>query len=337
MSVRLFYLCLFTLTTLGFAYGEGEVAPKLWSEGVDAYKKNDWELAVKKWSALNRVRKEHPGTHYNLGCAYFQLKKFKEARDAFERGRAIKSDSALQFKLLFNLGRVNSDESELLRESKPLLALERLKSAIVNFRQSLAIDRANKDAAHNLEMLMKRYQQQWKQSQKARDEKKASENREEQSKELEKLKREQEEQAKKNKESEGKAQQESAKKKQEELSKRTQKQLDKMSQQADSQNQAARQSLQRAREAQKAAEEALSKGEKQEAAEKQREAAKALADAAEQMKNAQRDKQPKEANEPSLAQQAKDALNQEKKNKKRRAQRLRQLKRQGIKPVEKDW
>lgn len=337
MSVRPFYLWIFYMVTLGVANAQGDVGPDLWREGVEAYEKSDWGLAATKWSALSRVRKEHPGTQYNLGCAYYQLKKYKEARDAFERGRALKPDSDLEFNLLFNLGRVNSDESELLKKSKPLLALERLKSAIVNFRQSLAIKRANKDAAHNLELLMSRYQQQWKQSQKARDEKKAKENQKKQSKELENLQREQEEQAKKNKESEGKEQEGQAKRKQEELSKRTQTQLDKMSQQADAKNQAARQSLQRAREAQKEAEKALSEGARKEAAEKQKEAAKALADAAEQMKNDQREKQSSEAKEPSMAQQAKDALDQEKKNKKRRAQLLRQLKRQGIKPVEKDW
>ncbi|MDF1664834.1 MAG: DUF4175 family protein [Planctomycetota bacterium] len=334
-SARTLLILLIGLSSICVA-DDGELS---WNEAQSDYQDKKWKEAADKFESLSKREIDHPGIQYNLGCAYFRLKKYEAARGAFEKARKLNPSKKLTLKLLFNLGCANFAESEILLKSKPIKSLERLKSAIVNFRQAIAIDSKDLDAIHNLEWSLKTYQKAWKESQKAREEKKAEDERKKQAKDLEDLKKEQEKLSKENQsEKNGLEQEKQAKEKQEKLSQKTKNQLKKMQKQADPKNEGAKESLERAQRAQKEAEKALKKGDKKTAAQKQREASDALADAANKLRDANAKQKPGEAKEDeSMAKEAKDALQQEKANKKRRAQLLRQLNHRGLKPVEKDW
>lgn len=336
MNVKAWTLPLIIAATSSVCFGETDQSR--WTAAQEEYKNQKWQAAAGQFAALSKQHKEHPGLRYNLGCAYFRLKKYPKARAAFEAGRLLKPSKRLELKLLFNLGCVNFAEGKSLVESKPMKGLERLKSAIVNFRQVIKLSPKDLDAIHNLEFAMKAYSQAWKKAQEARAKKKADDQKKQQSKDLEKLKKDQEKLSQENKEEEqSQSKRENARKKQEQLSKKTKDQLDKMQKEGKTEDQGARESLKKARDAQKAAEEAMKKGDSAEAAKQQERAAKALGDAADQLKIPNNKEKGEAKAEESMAKEAKDALQQEKANKKRRAQLLRQLNRQGIKPVEKDW
>src|SRR2546422_4078407 len=53
------------------------------AKGLESYKSGNYQDAVKSYKQAVKLKKDYAEAHYNLGDAYFQLKQYKQAIDAY--------------------------------------------------------------------------------------------------------------------------------------------------------------------------------------------------------------------------------------------------------------
>ena len=57
--------------------------------GNEAYRRNDWELAAKRYAAAAVQAPEDPAAYYGLGMALSKLGRDEQAREAYSRARDL--------------------------------------------------------------------------------------------------------------------------------------------------------------------------------------------------------------------------------------------------------
>lgn len=104
LRTSLFFTIIILLSIpVGFAAGAGQTANKMFKRGTNAFAKGDYEQAAEFFKAAKRSGLNTIALHYNLGVTYFRLKRYREARQEFERLTADSGTAALAH---YNLGRI---------------------------------------------------------------------------------------------------------------------------------------------------------------------------------------------------------------------------------------
>ena len=80
---------------------DSEKVDELFSRGVEAYKAQNYEEAIKYFEAVFKVNPNHTSTHYNLGLAYANLGRYAEAVEAYKQAIRINPNDSYAH---YNLG-----------------------------------------------------------------------------------------------------------------------------------------------------------------------------------------------------------------------------------------
>lgn len=129
--------------------------------GNRAYRAGDYSKAVKRYrEAL--ARKATPGLHYNLGTALLGTGELGDASDELSTALDAR-DPELRARVFYNLGNANlrsagSGDADNAR---------RLRAAIDAYRRSLLLEPGQADARWNLELALRRLQEEERRSQQA--------------------------------------------------------------------------------------------------------------------------------------------------------------------------
>jgi Ca-activated chloride channel family protein len=138
------------------------------ARGRDKYLAGEFEEALDDFESALVRDPEDPLVSLAVGETLFQLERYEEALAEFERTVSLTDDHELKAEALYNAG------TTLLAAGDPGKAVEKL-------RGSLAVDAHQDDALHNLEVALRRLQQQQQQEQEQQDQ--DQENKEEQDQE----------------------------------------------------------------------------------------------------------------------------------------------------------
>ncbi|MGQ0508705.1 MAG: vWA domain-containing protein [Myxococcaceae bacterium] len=115
--------------------------PKV-DEGTAAYEAGRYEEALKAFDEAKRALPSSAAVEFNRGNALFRLGRHEEARAAFERAQETDKGSLKQ-KAYYNLGNT-------------LAQLNKAKEAIAAYRKALLMDPKDRDARHNLEVVLRK-------------------------------------------------------------------------------------------------------------------------------------------------------------------------------------
>ncbi|MCX6358108.1 MAG: tetratricopeptide repeat protein [Candidatus Aureabacteria bacterium] len=174
-------------------------------QGNELYKRGDYEGALKKYTEATTESPGTPELYYNIGDALYNLSKFKEASELFNKV-APAGDQALRSRSLYNMGNAR------YRIWKPGEDTSALKEAAEAYVKSLEANPRDRDAKYNLEYVLKQIkQQEKKQEQQQKDQK----NKEQEKKEQEKKRQEKKEQKDQKEKEEQKEEKKEEKKEQE--------------------------------------------------------------------------------------------------------------------------
>jgi tetratricopeptide (TPR) repeat protein len=125
-----------------FAQNANEAIKK----GNDAYKKNDYETATKKYGEVVQENENNATAQFNLGNALYKTEKKDDAINAFEKANATLAKPAEKSNALYNKGVV-------------LQGNKKLEECIVSYKNALKLNPNNEDARHNLQLALKKQQQ----------------------------------------------------------------------------------------------------------------------------------------------------------------------------------
>jgi tetratricopeptide (TPR) repeat protein len=125
-----------------FAQNANETIKK----GNDAYKKNDFETATKKYGEVVQKNENNATAQFNLGNALYKTEKKDDAVNAFEKANATLIKPAEKSNALYN-------KAVVLQNNK------KLEDCILSYKNALKLDPNNEDARHNLQLALKKQQQ----------------------------------------------------------------------------------------------------------------------------------------------------------------------------------
>jgi tetratricopeptide (TPR) repeat protein len=125
-----------------FAQNANETMKK----GNDAYKKNDFETATKKYGEVVQKNENNATAQFNLGNALYKTEKKDDAINAFEKANTTLAKPAEKSNALYNKGVV-------------LQGNKKLEECIVSYKNALKLNPNNEDARHNLQLALKKQQQ----------------------------------------------------------------------------------------------------------------------------------------------------------------------------------
>jgi tetratricopeptide (TPR) repeat protein len=125
-----------------FAQNANETIKK----GNDAYKKNDYETATKKYGEVVQKNENNATAQFNLGNALYKTEKKDDAVNTFEKAAITFSKPAEKSNALYN-------KAVVLQNNK------KLEECILNYKNALKLNPNNEDARHNLQLALKKQQQ----------------------------------------------------------------------------------------------------------------------------------------------------------------------------------
>ncbi len=125
-----------------FAQNANETIKK----GNDAYKKTDYETATKKYGEVVQKNENNATAQFNLGNALYKTEKKEDAVNAFEKANKTLVKPAEKSNALYNKGVV-------LQNNK------KLEDCILSYKNALKLNPTNEDARHNLQLALKKQQQ----------------------------------------------------------------------------------------------------------------------------------------------------------------------------------
>jgi tetratricopeptide (TPR) repeat protein len=125
-----------------FAQNANETIKK----GNDAYKKNDYETATKKYGEVVQKNENNATAQFNLGNALYKTEKKEDAVNAFEKANTTLVKPTEKSNALYNKGVV-------LQNNK------KLEDCILSYKSALKLNPNNEDARHNLQLALKKQQQ----------------------------------------------------------------------------------------------------------------------------------------------------------------------------------
>lgn len=146
-------------------------------EGMEAYKKDDFDKAVEKFSAATEALKNAETEElsaiaaFNLACAYQRKGDTANARDQYLKAGLAK-DKKIAAEAHYNLGVLSADAARAAAGEKPEEVppekreeiLKSLKDAVGSFRQALNAKKDHTEARKNLELVLqwiKVYSDKW--------------------------------------------------------------------------------------------------------------------------------------------------------------------------------
>ncbi|MCP4346059.1 MAG: tetratricopeptide repeat protein [Desulfobacterales bacterium] len=110
-------------------------------DGLDAYKKGEYEKALKLFIDAQLEDPDKPEILYNIGNAYYKTGDYDSAANSFKQ--ALKSeDKRLRQKAYYNLGNSNFKKDDL-------------ENAIKNYEEAVKLDSNDENAKQNLEFAKK--------------------------------------------------------------------------------------------------------------------------------------------------------------------------------------
>lgn len=339
----------------GAAYADS--VRKLIGEGNSAYAKELYDDALSAYEEASVERPESPHIYFNKGAVYYRKGDYEKAKEAFDNAAMKSKDLRLEAKARYNLGNCEFREAQRQQDSDLQKAVEAYQRSITHYQSALKLDPQMKDAAHNIEVtrlivkdLLDKINKQKKEQEKQQQAQKQI------AEKLKELAERQQALADKSKDADEdklddmKKEQNSVKTETEQLAKKMADQKQAQQQQQPSPMDKAQQHVENATKNQQQAERELDKkqldkthDEQQKAANELKEALKSLSDQQKEDQQQQQQKQqPKEQKEQQDQEQqqaqaapdktARDILNDEKENRKRRA-----VQQGSYRAVEKDW
>ncbi len=139
VAVTLLFLC-FSFSAL--AQKENEVIKK----GNDAYKKADYQTAAKNYEAATKKNEKNVTAQYNLGNALYKSDKKEAAVQAYEKAEIIATKPVEKSNASYN-------KAVVFQNNK------KLEECINAYKNALKQDPTNEDARHNLQIALKKQQQ----------------------------------------------------------------------------------------------------------------------------------------------------------------------------------
>ncbi|MDH4182978.1 MAG: tetratricopeptide repeat protein [Nitrospinota bacterium] len=125
-------------------------------EGAALQKSQEYQAALESYKKAQLEDPENRSLDYNMGGVYHKLGQFEEAAKSFGRAAGA-DDPALGGNALFNQGVSLFRAGEVAQGSGDGSQAQKLYSAAAeSFKNSLRIDRADKDSRHNLELALAR-------------------------------------------------------------------------------------------------------------------------------------------------------------------------------------
>ncbi len=128
---------------------------RIWSQeaaGNRAFRRGDYVGAMERYrAALAAAADDAPRLRYNLGTSLLQAGELEEARQ--QLGTALEAQSPeLRARAFYNLGNAHAQYSSADR-------VESLRAAIAAYRRALLLDPNDEDARWNLELAMRRLEE----------------------------------------------------------------------------------------------------------------------------------------------------------------------------------
>lgn len=113
-------------------------------EGGKLYKEQKYGLALNSYHSVLKERPDHQRALFNAGNAYYRLNEYTQAEETYKKAAGLKGDYSQS--ALFNLG------NAYYRAGDRQKAIESYKAAIL-------ADPQDKEAIHNLQLVMRQEQQ----------------------------------------------------------------------------------------------------------------------------------------------------------------------------------
>lgn len=114
ITIAITVIALFNLHSIARGYGQSDQMHN--DSGLVYYYKNQYQQALKEFESAARVNPNNPEVFYNIGRAYNQLNKLKEAEDALKKAVQLKPNYAVAKNLLKRV------QAELSKQDKPSAA-----------------------------------------------------------------------------------------------------------------------------------------------------------------------------------------------------------------------
>lgn len=112
-------------------------------EGVDQFKKGNFESAGQSFDQAVRLNPENPLLHFNKGCAAYKLGDWEGALNSFNQSKQTQSkDTALGAKSWYNLGNTFYNQGKT-------------QEAIEAYKKSLLLNPKDDEARHNLAVALR--------------------------------------------------------------------------------------------------------------------------------------------------------------------------------------
>lgn len=135
--------------------------------GRRSYQEGDFQAALSHFGSALALRPEDPRISLAVGETLHQLQKYQEAVREFDRAAGLATDPDLRAEAQYNAG-------------TSLLAAGDAQSAIRRYRDALSLDPTQQDAVHNLEVALRRLQEQEEQKEEKKEEEKEQQDQKEQ-------------------------------------------------------------------------------------------------------------------------------------------------------------
>jgi tetratricopeptide (TPR) repeat protein len=135
-------------------------------KGNEAYKKKDYETAIKKYSEVIQKDAKNAVAQNNLGSALYKSDKKEAATNAFD----VAANTSVK---------PNEKSNALYNKGVTLQNDKKLAESITAYKEALKLNPANVDARHNLQIALKKQQQQKKEEEEKKKEKKDDKKKEE--------------------------------------------------------------------------------------------------------------------------------------------------------------
>ncbi len=141
-------LTLLFLSIASCSYAQKEDATV--KKGNDAYKLNDFNTAITKYNEAIKKDEANTTAQYNLGNALYKTDKKEDAVNAYDKAAANMKLPVEKSSALYNKGVVLQND-------------KKLENCITSYKDALKQDPNNADARHNLQIALKKKQEQKKQ------------------------------------------------------------------------------------------------------------------------------------------------------------------------------
>lgn len=124
-------------------------------QAAKAYGQGDWDAALQKYSEARLDHPESQALAYDMGNAQFRKKRYDDAIASYKKALQG-SDAKLAASAYYNLGNSHFRKGEFAVQNGKQEGIEDYREAMANYKKSLELGPANKDAKRNIEVVQAR-------------------------------------------------------------------------------------------------------------------------------------------------------------------------------------